>query len=62
MADDEKKGKWTLETALLFMRRNGHSVGGKQVRLSEKMGIGALGCADYLRKVHGFSVFYPERK
>ena len=59
---EEKKGKWTLEKAIAFMTRNGHSVGTKQVRLSDKGGLGALGCADYLRSKHKFDIFYPERK
>lgn len=58
---EKKSGKWTLETAVKWLNRNGHKVGEKQVHLSTKAGIAALGCADYLRNVHKYEIFYPER-
>jgi hypothetical protein len=59
---EDKKGKWTFETAIAWLRKNGHSVGEKQVRLSHSAGIHAFGCADYMHKVHKFEIFNPERQ
>jgi len=56
---EEKKGKWTYDTAMAFMRRNGQTVGTKTVELAVGAGIHTLGCADYLKKVHGFTVYLP---
>ena len=57
-----KKSKWTYESAIRFLSKNGHSVGEKQVRLGANAGIGAFGCADYLKSVHKFEVFNPASK
>ena len=59
---ETKKGKWTYESAIRFLSKNGHAVGEKQVHLGVNAGIGAFGCADYLRTVHKFEVFNPTRK
>ena len=49
--------KWTKRTATTALKRNGHSVKGKVVKL-KRAGIGMLGAADYLRCNHSFRVFY----
>lgn len=54
-------GKWTLDSARAWLSKNKHSLGNKQVELSKDAGIKAFGCADYLRKAHGYSVIYPKR-
>lgn len=59
---EAKKGRWTYESAIRFLSKNGHAVGEKQVHLGVNAGIGAFGCADYLRTVHKFEVFNPTRK
>lgn len=60
---EEKKGKkWTYEKSIAWLSKNGHKVGEKQVHLSDKAGIGAFGCADYLKNYHKFEIFYAERK
>jgi hypothetical protein len=55
------KGKWELETALKFMKKNGHSVGDKQVKLGSGAGIQTFGCADYLWHVHKYTIIYPQK-
>jgi hypothetical protein len=55
---ETKKGKWTYEKAIAYLSRNGHKVGEKQVKLSDKAGIAAFGCCDYLQKQHKFEIFY----
>ena len=59
---EEKKGRWTRESAINWLSKNGHSVGEKQVQLSVNAGIAAFGCADYLKNKHGFEVFNPKTK
>ena len=59
---DEKRGKWTYERAIAWMRKNGHTVGEKQVHLSPGAGIAAFGCGDYLRRIHKFEIFNPSQK
>lgn len=61
MTEERKNGKWTLQTAIAWLRKNGHNVGEKQVHLSHGAGIHAYGCADFLKNVHKFEVFLPER-
>lgn len=58
---ETKKGKWTYESAIRFLSKNGHAVGEKQVHLSDKVGIGALGCSDYLKNIHKFEIFYSKK-
>ena len=59
---ETKKGKWTYESAIRFLSKNGHAVGEKQIHLGVNAGIGAFGCADYLKNNHKFEVFNPTRK
>ena len=61
MTEEKKNGKWTLERAISWLKKNGHSVGEKQVHLSQGAGIAAFGCADFLKNVHKFEIFLPER-
>lgn len=60
--DEKKKGKWTKESAIAFLSRNGHAVGQKQVHLSRNAGIAAFGCADFLKRIYGFEVFNPDKE
>jgi hypothetical protein len=57
-----KKGKWTYESAIGWLSKNGHKVGEKQVHLSDKAGIASFGCADYLKNYHKFEVFYAGKE
>lgn len=59
--EEKKNKKWTYEKAIAWLSKNGHKVGEKQVHLSDKAGIGALGCADYLMHYHKFEVFFSDK-
>lgn len=52
------KKQWTESVAREFLSKNGHAVGSKEVKLKSSAGIRSFGCADYLKTVHNYSIFY----
>jgi hypothetical protein len=57
-----KRGKWTRESAINFLSKNGQDVGTKVVQMTDKAGIGCYGAAVYLHSKHGFVVLNPVKK